>query len=562
MPRQSPDDDQKAPTDANIRLALCWMEEVLNLIWRRFGSRVDGVMRRLIGIMVGCMWGALIGSAESWKLVPENINRAIAAAQPQLAADPFRPAFHLVPPAGCMGDPNGGIYKNGWYHIFVGQHPFAFHPGGWYWAHARSRDLLHWEHLPPQLTPGFEHGIHAVGSGSTITLKDGRTIAFYSSPIDDVMQFWRAEMSADLTTWSHPEPNPVLTLEHPGLPPFDDFWRDPYVFEAEGRTFMIACADLFDSARAPVPIFEARDDDLTDWEYRGIFFSAPKHDYRNLEVPEIRRLGDKWILLASTDAPVDRVVYFIGDIDFEALRFIPESDGVIDHSGHYYAQETIQNDANELYLMGWLPGWDRDWLPRYRNAPIKNNDPVWNGIYAVPRQLQLNADGILFQQPVVALRELRGEPQTLDTIELRVDSPNVPYVVLEEIRGDQMELRVELDLGTAAMCGLNLLASDAGHAGFFLQWSGNLLQVDGTEVPLAYWQPGDTVELQIFVDKRWVEVFIDGGRAVVSRQVPKEHIRGDRIALTTLGGTSRLVSFTAWPMASIDQPLTWNPAAP
>jgi len=499
---------------------------------------------------------------DSWELTPENINRAIAEAQPQLAEDPFRPAFHLTPPAGCMGDPNAGIYKEGWYHIFVGQHPFAFHPGGWYWAHARSRDLLHWEHLPPRLTPGFEHGIHAVGSGSTITLTSGQTIAFYSSPIDDVMQFWRAEMSADLTTWSHPEPNPILTLDHPGLPPFDDFWRDPFVFEADGRTFLIACADLFEENVAPLPIFEARDEALTDWAYRGTFFAAPKHQYRNLEVPEIRPLGDKWILLASTDAPVDRVVYFIGDINFESLQFEPESSGVIDHSGHYYAQETILNDAGELFLMGWLPGWDRDWLPRYRNAPIKNNDPGWNGCFALPRQLSLDDAGQLIQQPVASLKSLRGERLTHPATELTVDGPTVPYIVLNEIRGDQLELHLELDLGAAALCGINLLASDDGHAGFFLQWSGDRLQVDGTEVPLPHWKPGDNVQLQIFVDKRWVEVFIDGGRAVVSRQVPKDHIRGDRIALTTLGGTSRLVSLEAWQMQPIQQPLTWNPAAP
>ncbi|NJO03357.1 MAG: hypothetical protein HC880_18225 [Bacteroidia bacterium] len=53
------------------------------------------------------------------RLTPENIRRAFAEVSPKIQADSLRPAFHLCPPAGCMGDPNGGIYHNGWYHIFL-----------------------------------------------------------------------------------------------------------------------------------------------------------------------------------------------------------------------------------------------------------------------------------------------------------------------------------------------------------------------------------------------------------------------------------------------------------
>ncbi len=94
----------------------------------------------------------------------------------------MRPAFHLTPPAGCMGDPNGGIYYNGWYHIFYGLQPFSAHPGGWYWAHDRSQDLLNWEHMPPRLTPAFELGLNAVGSGSTIVAKDGQKKTMFPFP--------------------------------------------------------------------------------------------------------------------------------------------------------------------------------------------------------------------------------------------------------------------------------------------------------------------------------------------------------------------------------------------
>ncbi len=60
---------------------------------------------------------ASVLNAQSWDLTPENINKAIKDSAISTNADPFRPAFHLTPPTGWMGDPNGGIYYDGWLDI-------------------------------------------------------------------------------------------------------------------------------------------------------------------------------------------------------------------------------------------------------------------------------------------------------------------------------------------------------------------------------------------------------------------------------------------------------------
>lgn len=486
--------------------------------------------------------------AQSRKLETDNIENAFWRAQLELQQDTMRPAFHLTPPAGCMGDPNGGIYHDGWYHIFYGLQPFSARPGGWYWAHARSRDLLNWEHLPPRLTPAFELGLNAVGSGSTLITKGGQKLAFYSQSKDGPMQFWRAEFTDDdLVAWKHEGKNPILTLDHPGLPPYDGFWRDPFVFQAGGRTLMIACADLFEENYVPVPIFEAQNDELTAWEFRGHLFTVSKSSYRNLEVPEFRPIGDKWILMASTDAPVDRTVYFIGDFDTETLQFEPEEEGFLDYSGHYYAQESIMDDEGNLFLMSWMPGWDREWLPTYMNHPLKNDHPVWNGCFALPRKLTLE-NGQLIQQPIASLQQLRGKSFELKARELPVDGPITAYHLIEEFRGNQLEIQLKLDLQTASFCGLNVLSDNEGQGGLFIIWHGDVLNVDGVKVPIKEWETGEYIELQIFVDKKFVEVFVNGGKYCVSRQVREEHIKGDRITLTSLGGTARLVSFKGWKM--------------
>jgi beta-fructofuranosidase len=493
--------------------------------------------------------------AQSWDLTPQNIDSAFRVVSEKVSKDTLRPSFHLTPPAGCMGDPNGGIFYDGWYHIFYGLNPFSSYPGGWYWAHARSRDLLTWEHMKTGLTPAFNLGLNHVGSGSTLINDDGKALAFYStSKGDGGMKFWQAHFKdEDLAEWEHPVSDPVLALDHPGLPKFDKFWRDPFVFNTDNRTFMIACADLLEENYVPVPIFEASNIELTEWDYKGLFFKYPKHKLRNLEVPEFRPIGDKWILMASSDAPVDRCVYFIGDFDTENLSFKPETEGIIDYSGHYYAQETILDDNGDVFLMAWMPGWDRDWLPTYMNEPLKNSSPLWNGCFAIPRILSLAQDGKLIQQPVEKIKKLRGDHIEIEERALPVFGPFAEFNVLQEVRGNQLEIQVEFELDAASFCGLNVLSDQKGKGGLFIIWSGDVVNVDGVIIPIKEWLPGDRLKMQIFIDKELVEIFINGGRYCVSRLVRTENIKGDHIALTTLGGTAKLISFDAWKLRSFHE---------
>jgi beta-fructofuranosidase len=492
-----------------------------------------------------------LAAQPSQKLTVENIMQAIENTCKNAPKDPNRPGYHLLPAAGFMGDPNGGIYHNGWYHIFYLHHPFSGKPGPWYWGHAASKDLVNWEHLKPGLTPAYELGLNEIGSGSTIISEDKIPVAFYSTRKDGSMKFWRATGSDDLLDWRHDGPNPVLTLAHPGLPKFDNAWRDPFVFRASGRTFLICCADLFDQPFVPVPIFEAKDAALTLWDYKGILFTYPKHKLRNLEVPEFRPLGDKWLLLASCDAPVDMAYGFVGDFDLNKLAFSPTSEGPLDYSGHFYSPETIADDQGNLFLMAWLPGWDREWMPNFQEENTKNTADWWNGCFALPRQLSLDADGKLVQQPISALKQLRLEKFAMGRTELPSKNVLAAVDVIKAIRGNQLELNAKFELGTASFCGLNVLCDEKGNGGLYMMWSGNEINVDGVRVPIKEWKQGDPLHLQIFVDKLYVETFINGGRYCVSRKVKQQNVKGDYVALTRLGGHAILSGLEAWKLKSL-----------
>ena len=120
----------------------------------------------------------LIGGASVTALSQFTLLRPLlASASPaDLAADPRRPQFHLLPAANWMNDPNGPIYWKGNYHMFYQYNPHGAYWGDMHWGHAVSPDMVHWRHLPVALapTPG---GPDAAGCFSGTSVIDGDRVA-------------------------------------------------------------------------------------------------------------------------------------------------------------------------------------------------------------------------------------------------------------------------------------------------------------------------------------------------------------------------------------------------
>src|SRR4051794_38446153 len=112
---------------------------------------------------------------------PAAAMEALSAAIPLADADHDRPVYHFRPPANWNNDPNGTIYYRGWHHLFYQLNPSAPRAGNQHWGHARSRDLVNWDHLPIALWPLTERGERAIFSGGATLGPDGRPRVFYTS---------------------------------------------------------------------------------------------------------------------------------------------------------------------------------------------------------------------------------------------------------------------------------------------------------------------------------------------------------------------------------------------
>ena len=131
----------------------------------------------------------------------------------ELAADPYRPAYHFCAPYGWMNDPNGTVYWKDRWHLFYQYAPGMLDGTGGvaHWGHAVSEDLVHWQDLPIALTPSQgTYDAKGCWSGTAMVEQD-RVIANYHAHQGGNCI---ATASYDLLTdWVKHSANPVVPFD-------------------------------------------------------------------------------------------------------------------------------------------------------------------------------------------------------------------------------------------------------------------------------------------------------------------------------------------------------------
>jgi len=331
--------------------------------------------------------------------------------QAQLAADPLRPQYHLLPAKNWMNDPNGPIFWKGQYHMF-----FQYNPGGavWgdmHWAHAVGPDMIHWKHLPVALAPtaGWDDadgcftgsavddhgtativytGVKAVAP-ELATLRDGthnfRETQCLATSDDPQLRTW--------TKWKTP------VLQPPDDPKLTGF-RDPFTWHDQDGWWYMGVASGSRKRGGCVLLYRSKN--LRDWEYldplatgewTGHEGTNPVDTGEMWECPDFFALGKKHVLLYST---AGKVIWETGELDRKEMRFQRERSGLLDH-GAYYAQKT---QAGEPILWGWIPE---------KRPPADFSAAGWAGSMALPRKLSLDHEGNLQMEVAKSAESLRGK---------------------------------------------------------------------------------------------------------------------------------------------------------
>lgn len=457
----------------------------------------------------------------------EYLRRAHAArdaAIPRAQAHPERPLVHFTPPAQWMNDINGSYYdpSSGRYHLMYQHNPYADTWGHMHFGHATSTDLVNWRHEPIAVWPSYELGEKHCYSGGGIVRADGKPLVFYTSVGRQWREEWAVLSHDGGQTWEkHPE-----TIKHIGEDGKRFSAQDAFIFRHEGKTFAISTSINGKDRKPGLWIYEALDESLLEWTFRGKFFE------KSLPCPALARLDNKWALVWWDKT-------WVGGIDWENFKFLPEKQSPLIYSGGFNARgaNLITTPDRTIFLT---------WITRKKDYDQPGRG--WAGCCSLPTELYLTDDLRVGFRPVSELKGLRIRPSKRRSNRLSLTDSRQKL----SASGEVLELNLELTPGEAKSCGVSVRqADDNPKSGVAITYSSEMrsLTITGTGEPATiikgvHPEEDGKVRLHLFLDRAILELFVSDGDkyAVCYLHHPSEN---QTISAFASGGAAEIEA-TSW----------------
>lgn len=505
----------------------------------------------------------------------ERLLRSSRELKEKFENDPYRPKYHFMSPGGWINDPTGAIYWKGRYHLFYEYYPDAAYQVLEYddgshkhlsisWGHASSKDLIHWVHHPIALQPSIE-GVDGDScfSGHIFDNNGVATIIYYGRPGGSCIATCS---DYELDNWlKHPKaviPQPKPGDENHGKYSAGDpsMWR-------EGDYYYALCGFREPEGGDTASLF--RSTDTVNWEYLHYLYKSDRKWTTAVDdcaVPDFFKLGHRHMLLYMSHETGAQ--YYLGR--WENETFYPETHGHMNWpGGQLNAPKSMLDGKGRRLFWGWVcEGRTRD----------AQRAAGWASTLSLPRVLSLSGDGSLMIEPAEEMERLRHNYRKREGIDLD-NELDVP-----EIKGDCLELVLEIDPGDATELGIKVRCSPDGNEETSIGYSpsANKLIIDTRKSSLRedVLQPwprpwatlfsdpfkelettkhvqvqkapfelgsGELLKLRIFLDRSVLEVFANGRQCVTQRIYPG---RDDSLGVTLFsrGGKSEVKSIEAWDM--------------
>lgn len=440
------------------------------------------------------------------------------------------PKYHIAAPAGWINDPNGLSYFNGEYHLFYQHYPYETDWGPMHWGHVKSKDLAHWTHLPVALAPDQKYDIGYTGgcfSGSAIE-KDGKLYLIYTSHYETKdgqrNETQSLAVSSDGVNFEKSKKNPIIKV-----PKGNDFspvdFRDPKVWEHDGKYYLIVGTKITDNpSLGEIMFFESSD--LEKWNYKGIAAKSKNADEGFMwECPNFAEVDGKEVLILSpmlndNGKEAHKVVYTIGNMDYNAGKFSHGNFDLLDYGFDFYAPQVMQAPDGRCIMVGWMDSWD---------IPIveKTAGDGWACQMTIPRELKFK-DGKIISVPVKELESLRKNAKTYSNLNLDKETK------LDGVSGAVGEMVLNVDTKASKNFKIKLRSSATEETVLSYNNATGTFSVNRDKsgqgaggVSEVKIKPADNLKVQIFLDKSSVEIFLNDGEAVLSNRIYPQETSAD-----------------------------------
>ncbi|WP_099870982.1 glycoside hydrolase family 32 protein [Streptococcus suis] len=443
----------------------------------------------------------------------EKANAYIQAEKVTL--DPtFRPERHFVPEIGWINDPNGFVYFKGEYHLFYQFNPYESVWGPMHWGHAKSKDLVNWEHLPVALAPDKDYDKDGCFSGSAIVKDDTLWLMYTGHIVNEdgsVRQVQNMAYSTDGIHFEKIAQNPVATEELLPEEVIANDFRDPKIFEKDGRYYSVVATKHKDGVGCIVLLSSPN---LTDWKFESIFLKGEAHQGFVWECPDYFEVdGQEYLIISpmryqkdgNDFININSNIFVTGHVDWDKKVFVADSFKEIDHGHDFYAAQTTEGSAGERVMVAWMHTWGRK---------LVTNDlgHKWYGQMTLPRILKKTENGLHQVLPTSVLEAFKD-------IEIgqSIQGPSKLSLKLE----DSLDLK---------------LGSDQDYLQFGYDKESQEVYIDRSHLKIQ--QAGEeewstvrravsvqATDLLVLVDTNCVEILVNGGQETLTSTF---YVEGER----------------------------------
>ncbi|WP_321282644.1 glycoside hydrolase family 32 protein [uncultured Vibrio sp.] len=442
-----------------------------------------------------------------------EVGNAISAQQSKyfsILQDPveceYRPSWHISPPQGLLNDPNGFIYHNGEYHLFYQWYPYSCEHKDKHWVHLTSQDLVNWEWQSVALTPSLWCDSHGVFSGHA--LSQGEELMLFYTGNTRIGQERDRQTTQCLATSrdgvNFTKYGPVIDALPPNVTPHI---RDPKVVRHNDKWLMLLGAQTTE-LKGRLAIYQS--EDLYQWAFVGLFGEEMGDFGYMWECPDLFTLDEQMFVVIGPQ----------GIPSFSVHNTIPHHNGIVkaqwlegnglklgsfqhlDFGFDFYAPQSIQTPDGRRVMCGWMG------LPDEVDQPSRDNG--WVHQLTAMRELTYR-DGTLYQWPIAEVESLIESSS-----EINIDANGL------DIDTKSFDLTISLEWGSELNLFENaeqkfVLRADAEKRRLIMDRSQTLNRAQDTirELPLD----SERVELRILTDNSSVEVFVNGGAAVMTSRI-------------------------------------------
>ena len=427
----------------------------------------------------------------------------------------FRDQYHFSPEMNRMGSPIAVWYADSVYHLYYQYNPFNLMNGYINWGQATSTDLLHWQNQELAIVQPstVSDSMRLTPWWGSVSSEGGKALAWFNRWDDAIYQ----AKSTDGLQWD----NEVLTTGTEKLKQCE-----PYVFWYKpGRKWVMFA---YDRAEKMMHILNAEDG--VNWKETSSFNYT--YGYPQVMQLPVDRKPDvtRWVLIT------EKGTYMLGDFDGETFSIKSAVKSL--NRGKKIGGTIMVDDQknNRVLVLSQLEYQQQADLPS-------------NGLLTFPAEISLHefTSGVeLVQQPISEIEKLHLKGQHWEEEKVY---PGLSNNLLRRMKGMEFHIKGEILNLNSDLFGF-LIRSNKERKGFEISYNAKqaILTIMGVQV--EYKIDDNKFEFELLIDRSSVEVYLDGGRYVIS--VPfSPSPESNRYELFTAGGEIMVKWLDIYEMKSI-----------